>query len=86
MTEQRELQIPFREASRISIECKCGAELTIDVRKPPPDWDKVLLQCTVCQTAFDSAVLAAMKNLTNAHAHVDDSKTKVMLRVSRLLA
>jgi len=34
MAEEKELRVPIGEVSRIAVECKCGAEVTLDLSKP----------------------------------------------------
>ncbi len=84
MTEERELKIPFEEASKISIECKCSAELTVDVRKNKDrDWSKLELSCMICGADFKTEILHLLKRLSEAQQKYDDSKTKVFFRIQR---
>ena len=82
MTEERELKIPFEEANKISIECKCGAELTVDVRKRT-EWANLELKCVVCETDFKTEIKHLLKRLSEAQKSRDEAKTKVFFRIRR---
>ena len=68
MTEQIELKVPYNEAIRISIQCPCGTETTIDISKETDNnfrdkWERKAFRCGLCGTLFDSNIKLGVANL-----------------------
>ncbi len=81
MTEERELKIPFQEASRISVECdnaQCRAELTIDLSLWP-EWKTSDLSCAACGKEQVIDLNRILKELISVRRTV--AKAKVFFRI-----
>lgn len=93
MTEENDLKVSYEEVTRVSLECKCGAELVFDLNTPEHkdvtwDWRRKQLRCTVCERFFDSSILEGLQCLTGWFRCIDrapkpDGRNAVFFRINR---
>lgn len=88
MTEEKELRLSYDEVTRVSLECKCGAEITFDLNQtkykdPRYEWLSKRLECSMCGNLFDSATKLGLQALARWLAEIETSKEKVFFRIRR---
>src|SRR6266702_6373557 len=86
MTEQHELRIPHDDLKYISLECQCGAKITIDLSREEclkKNWLAGPLNCVVCTMPFDSQVKAGLMNYIEWYKQIGTSGQKVFFRVKK---
>jgi uncharacterized paraquat-inducible protein A len=84
MTEERELKIPIEEANKISIQCRCGAELVVDTLKYT-QWTVEQLRCSICSTYFHANLVPVLRCLSEAQQKselIRNVETPLFLRIS----
>ncbi len=89
MTEFTEVCIPYRDLTRISLECKqCEAETAIDIskdkhRRVELNEREKPMKCPVCGADFDSQLRGAFSDLLNWYEKVEKSGHKVFFKIRR---
>jgi len=74
MTEQREMRIPYDDLTRISIECPCGTEITIDMLKHlEEEWENKGMRCPLCGATPDSQIKSGLSHLANWLSCINES-------------
>ena len=86
MTEEKELRISYDEVTKMSLECKCGAEVTFDLNQdkykdPKWDWPGRGLKCSVCGNTFDSRTKSGLLAFCQWLTEVETSQEKVFFRI-----
>lgn len=89
MTEEKDLRLSYDEVTRVSLECKCGAELIFDLNQdqykdPKYDWPHKNFPCALCGRQFDSAIKPGLLALSQWLTEVGKlSDVKVCFRIRR---
>ena len=86
MAEEKELRVPIVEVSRVAVECKCGAEVTLDLSKPDHltiNWRDTAFECPICHYKFDNNLKNAFSDLSDCFVAAQESGEKIFFRLKQ---
>ena len=87
MTEEKELKIPFKDLTRIAVECECGTEITLGITD---DWTKQIqkqedwnLKCPTCPRKLPESLCQAIFRYLTWYELAIKSKQTVFFRLKK---